>query len=151
MLPKKSTLMIFIIFIATACSPVIDLRGSMPTNERVLEIKPGYTKKDISLLLGTPASTSVFGDKRWYYIGSKIKTFAFFEPEELERQVIAIDFDNTDKVTDIYKLALHDGKKINISKYQTPTVGRDSSIIDQFIGDLIGNAGRFKSLNKNEE
>jgi outer membrane protein assembly factor BamE (lipoprotein component of BamABCDE complex) len=46
----------------------------------------------------------LLSDDDWYYISSKIRTAAFFAPEEVERQVIAIDFDKTGTVTAIRKL-----------------------------------------------
>lgn len=132
---------------ATACEPVVDLRGNLPAPERLAEIKPGrFTKSDIQALLGTPASTAVFGDERWYYISSKIETVAFFKPEELERQVVIIDFDRTGTVTDIRKLTLQDGKDVSMVTRETPSAGRDMSVIEQ----LLGNVGKFNSKAKDD-
>lgn len=132
---------------ATACEPVIDQRGNMPAPERLAEIKPGrFTKSDITALLGTPASTSVFGDDRWYYVSSKIETIAFFKPEELERQVVVIDFDRSGTVTDIRKLTLKDGKDVTMVSRETPSAGRDMSVLEQ----LLGNVGKFNSKAKDD-
>jgi outer membrane protein assembly factor BamE (lipoprotein component of BamABCDE complex) len=131
----------------TACEPVVDLRGNMPAPERLSEVKPGVFKKsDVAALLGTPASTSVFGDERWYYISSKIETVAFFKPEELERQVVVIDFDRAGTVSEIHKLELKDGKEVAMEARETPTAGRDMSIIEQ----LLGNIGKFNSKAKDD-
>jgi outer membrane protein assembly factor BamE (lipoprotein component of BamABCDE complex) len=132
---------------ATACEPVVDLRGNMPSPERLAEVKPGrFTKSDITALLGTPASTSVFGDDRWYYISSRIETVAFFKPEELERQVVVIDFDHAGTVTDIRKLSLEDGTAITMEARETPTAGRDLTVLEQ----LLGNIGKFNSKAKDD-
>jgi outer membrane protein assembly factor BamE (lipoprotein component of BamABCDE complex) len=132
---------------ATACEPLVDLRGNMPSPERLVEVKPGrFTKSDVTALLGTPASTSVFGDNRWYYISSKVETIAFFKPEELERQVVVIDFDRTGTVTNIRKLSLADGKDISMVSRETPTAGRDLTVLEQ----LLGNIGKFNSKAKDD-
>ena len=131
----------------TACDPVVDLRGNLPNPERLVEIKPGrFTKQDVTALLGTPASTSVFGDDRWYYISAKIETVAFLKPEELEREVVVIDFDRTGLVTDVRKLTLADGKDVSMVSRETPSAGRDMSVL----GQLLGNVGRFNSKPKDD-
>lgn len=130
-----------------ACAPTIDSRGNMPSPERLAQIQPGrFTKSDVTALLGTPASTSVFGDDRWYYISSKIETFAFFKPEELERQVVVIDFDKRGSVASVQKLTLDDGRMVDISSRETPTAGRDMTVLEQ----LLGNVGKFNSKAKDD-
>lgn len=146
---KSVRFLLFMVLLgtATACEPVVDLRGNLPSPERLAEIKPGrFTKNDVTALLGTPASTSVFGDDRWYYISSKIETVAFFKPEELERQVVVIDFDRSGTVTDIRKLTLQDGKDVTMVARETPTAGRDLSVLEQ----LLGNVGKFNSKAKDD-
>ncbi|MTJ80772.1 MAG: outer membrane protein assembly factor BamE [Telmatospirillum sp.] len=131
----------------SACDPTVDLRGNQPSPERLAEIKPGrFTKQDVTALLGTPASTSVFGDERWYYISSKIETIAFLKPEELERQVVVIDFDRTGTVTDIRKMTLADGKDVSMVSRETPSAGRDLTVLEQ----LLGNIGKFNSKAKDD-
>ncbi|HXP95942.1 MAG TPA: outer membrane protein assembly factor BamE [Telmatospirillum sp.] len=131
----------------TACEPTVDLRGNLPAPERLAEVKPGvFTKNDVAALLGTPASTSVFGDDRWYYISSRIETIAFFKPEELDRQVVVIEFDSNSTVKEIHKLELKDGKDVTMVSRETPTAGRDMSVIEQ----LLGNVGKFNSKAKDD-
>ena len=95
-------------------------------------------------LIGTPASTSVFGDERWYYISSRIETFAFFKPEELDRHVIEISFDNAGTVSSIRTLGLQDGRDVSMAAGETPTAGKDLTLIEQ----LIGNVGKFNKPDK---
>jgi outer membrane protein assembly factor BamE (lipoprotein component of BamABCDE complex) len=140
-------LVMAVLGVSSACEPTVDLRGNLPAPERVAEIKPGrFTKNDVTALLGTPASTSVFGDERWYYISSKVESVAFFKPEELERQVVVIDFDRTGTVTNVHRLELKDGKDVSMNSRETPTAGRDLSVIEQ----LLGNVGKFNSKSKDD-
>lgn len=124
----------------TGCTSTIDIRGNVPPPERLAEVKPGKMgKNDIISLLGTPSNTTTFGDSTWYYISSKFETYAFYKPEELERQVVEIDFDKTGKVTDMKTLGLKDGKEIDLITRETPAPGRDLTVLEQ----LLGNVGRF--------
>ncbi len=129
-----------ILGLASACTPTIDVRGNVPAPERLAEVKAGkVTRSDVQALLGTPSSTSTFGDENWYYISSKVQTYAFYKPEELERQVVAISFDQRGVVKDVQTLTLKDGKVVSMESRETPTAGRDMSILEQ----LVGNVGKF--------
>lgn len=130
---------------ATACSPTVDVRGNQPLPDRLAEIKPGrMTKSDVVALIGTPASTTAFGDDRWYYISSRFETLAFFKPEEVERQVVEIDFDKSGTVTGVSKLGLEDGKPVDMATRVTPTAGKDLTVLEQ----LLGNVGKFNRSDK---
>ncbi|HIJ61776.1 MAG TPA: outer membrane protein assembly factor BamE [Rhodospirillaceae bacterium] len=127
------------------CAPTIDLRGNQPLPDNLAQIQPGkVTKSDVVALIGTPASTSTFGDERWYYISSKVKTFAFFKPEEIERHVVEISFDRSGMVSSMRNLGLEDGKAISMTPGETPTAGKDLTFLEQ----LIGNVGKFNKPDK---
>ncbi|HVI52238.1 MAG TPA: outer membrane protein assembly factor BamE [Candidatus Sulfotelmatobacter sp.] len=131
--------------LVTGCTSTIDVRGNVPPPERLAEVKPGkMTKNDVMALLGTPSNTSTFGDDTWYYISSTFETWAFEAPTEIERQVVKIDFDRTGKVTDMQTLGLKDGKEIDLITRETPSPGRDLTILEQF----LGNVGRFSKSGK---
>ncbi len=132
---------------SAACSPTVDQRGNQPLPEHLSEIKPGrVTKSDVVALIGTPATTSAFSDDRWYYISSKVETWAFFKPEELDRQIVVIDFDKSGTVIAVKKLGLEDGKEIEMVSRETPTAGKDLSLLEQ----LIGNVGKFNNTSKDK-
>jgi outer membrane protein assembly factor BamE (lipoprotein component of BamABCDE complex) len=126
--------------VVTGCEPTFDIRGNVPPPERLAQVQPGkLTKSDVAALIGTPSNTSTFGDDSWYYVSSKVKTWAFFSPEEVDRQVIEVDFDKLGVVSAVRKLGLQDGKVVDVVTRETPTAGRDMSIIEQ----LLGNVGKF--------
>ena len=124
---------------AVACTPTIDQRGNRPLAERLAEVKVNQTKTDVLALLGTPATTPPFSDDHWYYISSTIETFAFFAPDEISREVVAIDFNKAGRVTGIRKLSLANGKDVSMVSRETPAPGKELSLFEQF----IGNVGRF--------
>jgi outer membrane protein assembly factor BamE (lipoprotein component of BamABCDE complex) len=142
MRPLSARLLITTALLAStvACSPIVDVRGNVLPPERLELVKPGnLTKSDVAALLGTPSSTSNFGDDTWYYINSKVETYAFFKPKEVERQVVQIDFDKSGKVKEVRKLGLEDGKDVVTVSRETPSAGRDMTWIEQ----LLGNVGKF--------
>ncbi|MEE8500160.1 MAG: outer membrane protein assembly factor BamE [Kiloniellales bacterium] len=123
-----------------ACEQNVQVRGNIPDPEVVAKINPGvHSRIDIASLLGSPSTVSTFQDSKWYYIGQKTTQFAFFETEVLERNVLVISFDDSGFVTETKTYGLEDGKVIDLVERETPTEGKELSIVQQ----LIGNLGRF--------
>jgi outer membrane protein assembly factor BamE (lipoprotein component of BamABCDE complex) len=123
-----------------ACSDTIDPRGNAPVPDALAQIEPGrVTRSDVVALIGTPATASLFGDDHWYYISSHFQTIAFFAPEELDRQIIVIDFDKAGTVTAVRRMGLDEGKDIAMVPRATPAPGKELSLLEQ----LIGNVGKF--------
>jgi outer membrane protein assembly factor BamE (lipoprotein component of BamABCDE complex) len=123
-----------------SCTPRIDNHGNEIDLDNLVEIEPGKTRKSrVSALLGTPSSTSDFGEDTWFYIGATTKTVAFFQPELINRKVVYVSFDKDGVVGSIGKLSEQDGRKIEIVDRETPTAGQRITLLQQ----LIGNIGRF--------
>ena len=64
---------------------------------------------------------------------------AFFEPELLERKIVALVFDDRGVVEDIVTYTENDKQEVELVSRVTPTAGNELSIIQQ----LFGNVGRF--------
>ena len=142
-LPLRSFVVAGICALAIGCSPIVDTRGNLPSNERLAQVKPGRTRDQVLNLLGTPSSTAAFGDETWYYISNRTETVAFFKPEEVERKVVAIEFDRGGTVTKVRTLGLDEGKQVDLVERETPTAGNEMTLLQQ----LIGNIGRFPTEN----
>ena len=122
------------------CAKDIDARGNLPTKDSLAQLAPGeQTRQDVQSLLGTPATTASFDNETWYYISSHTTQYAFFPTTELDRTIYAVSFDERGILKDVRQLTMKDGKPIQIAARETPTKGREYSVIEQ----LIGNLGRF--------
>ena len=129
------------------CAENIDPRGNAPLPDALAQIQPGrVTRSDVVALIGTPATASLFGEEHWYYISSHFQTIAFYAPEELDRQVIVIDFDKTGTVTAVRHLGLDDGKEVAMVDRTTPAPGKELSLLEQ----LLGNVGKFSNTSKDK-
>ena len=123
-----------------ACTPTIDNRGNLPAPEALAQIKPGHsTEDDVQALLGTPSTTMNYGEEVWHYISDETESVSFFAPRELKRKVVSIYFGKDGKVTRIAILGLKDGEKVTPIARETPTAGKELTVLDQ----LLGNVGRF--------
>jgi outer membrane protein assembly factor BamE (lipoprotein component of BamABCDE complex) len=133
-------LAIIAVFGATACEETVNVRGNLPHAEDIAKIRKGFHKKpDIQNLLGTPSAVATFEKEIWYYIGGHVKTVSFFKPEFLDRKIVVVKFSSTGIVEEVNERDAPIGKEIKLVERETPTKGKDLTVIQQ----LIGNVGRF--------
>ena len=124
----------------SACTKDIDARGNLPTPFALEKLAPGeQTRTDVRNLLGSPATTSVFDNETWYYISSHTTQYAFYATTELDRTIYAVSFDDRGILKDVRKYDIRDGHPVQVAARETPTKGREYSVLEQ----LIGNLGRF--------
>ena len=123
------------------CARDINLRGNLPPAETISRLLIGeQTRQDVAEIMGTPSTTSTFANSEtWFFISAKTTQFAFYPIQEVERDIYALEFDQRGILKNIKTLGLSDGEKIEIVQRETPTMGRELSLIEQ----LIGNLGRF--------
>ena len=122
------------------CSIPIDQRGNLPEKSALEQIQPGVSDKaTVTRLLGSPSSIATFDDSTWYYISQKSKSVAFFKPDLLDQEVVAIDFGKDGLVRDVRHRGMQDAQLITPNPNATPAPGREFSFIEQ----LIGNFGKF--------
>jgi len=123
-----------------ACTARIDQRGNKPDEDQVVLINPGVDDKNrVAELIGTPSAISTFNDRTWYYISKRTETVAFFDPETVDQEVLAISFDDNGVVDNMRIYGPEDGRTIAYVDRTTPTEGNELTLIQQ----LLGNLGRF--------
>lgn len=124
-----------------ACSPVVTVHGNSVDDTRVGELVPGtHTREDVSMILGSPSSVSLFGKETWFYIGDQQETLAFLEPEVVDRRVVTCRFNDDGVLESVESFGIERGKKVDIVDRTTPTRGNEMTILEQF----MGNIGRFE-------
>ncbi|HKY94949.1 MAG TPA: outer membrane protein assembly factor BamE [Kiloniellales bacterium] len=126
--------------VLAGCSEELIIRGNMPDPEVAATIQAGETtREEVAALLGSPSTISNFEDDTWYYIGQKQEQVAFFEPEVLERSILLVHFDAAGMVQETKVYTLEDGRIIDPVSRETPTEGRELTLLQQ----LFGNLGKF--------
>ena len=126
----------------SACSPMVDSRGNLPDDDAVLQVQPGIDdRSQVAKLLGSPSTIATFNDKTWYYISKKTSRVAFWDPTVLDQEVLMVKFDDSGVVSDMKVYGLEDAHAVTPDPNETPTSGRELTILQQ----LLGNLGRFGS------
>jgi outer membrane protein assembly factor BamE (lipoprotein component of BamABCDE complex) len=122
------------------CQSTVDIRGFVPDDASLEQIQVGLQQRDdVRELLGTPSTTTPFGDETWLYISRRTVSNPFFQPKVLDQQVVAIVFDARGIVADVRKLDFADGKLVSHLARVTPSPGKELNFLEQ----LVGNVGRF--------
>lgn len=124
----------------TACTPRIDQRGNKPDEDQVVLINPGVDDKNrVAELIGTPSTISTFDDRTWYYVSKRTETTAFFDPDVVDQEILAISFDEQGIVDNMRVYGPENGRTIAYVDRTTPTEGNELTLMQQ----LLGNLGRF--------
>jgi outer membrane protein assembly factor BamE (lipoprotein component of BamABCDE complex) len=123
-----------------ACTAIYSNHGYVPPDEDLDQIVVGIDTLDtVRETLGSSASGSVVNDSGLYYVRSRVRSFAMFEPEVVEREVVAISFDAAGTVQNIERFGLEQGQIVPLSRRVT-----NSGVSDvPFLRQLFGNIGRF--------
>jgi outer membrane protein assembly factor BamE (lipoprotein component of BamABCDE complex) len=126
----------------TACETTVRTHGYAPRANELEEIAAGRdTRGSVLRKLGRPTTVGTFESTIWYYVHTKTEQSAFFEPEVIDRKVVAVRFGQTGAVTDVARYGLEDGKVVDLITKTTPTYGRELSFLQQ----IFGNLGRIDS------
>ncbi|WP_342071208.1 outer membrane protein assembly factor BamE [Yoonia algicola] len=126
--------------IAAGCSPMDRYYGFIPPAEEIATLNVGTTTKDeVIALFGPPVSDRALQNNTIYYASSQFEIFGPFEPEEVDRQVLAIDFDGNDTVRNISRYTLEDGRVVMLDRRVTEDGINDIT----FLSQLLGSFGRI--------
>ena len=122
-----------------ACTPVVYERGYLTDPALEASIKKGTdTKTTIQGRLGFPTTQATFGDETWYYISSRERQIAFFNPTVQSRNILAVAFDKDGKVIDLNHYSLKDGHVVAFETRETPARGRELTFLQQLFSATPG-------------
>jgi len=132
-----------------ACAPITSHHGFQAIEADPKDVKAGVdTKSTVRGKLGSPSATSTFDANTWYYVNSVKARVAFRRPTTVSRSVTAIVFNkDTEQVETVRNYSLKDGKVIAYNGRETPTRGRELTVLEQ----LLGTVGRGSMLPNNDE
>jgi outer membrane protein assembly factor BamE (lipoprotein component of BamABCDE complex) len=121
----------------SGCTATRDFHGYVPDQALPGDVQPTVdTRSTVLARLGTPSTTSIFDDKLWVYMSSTRELLTFYYPKVVQREIVAIQFDEDDVVSDVLVYDVDDGRTMSYSSRTTPTRGRELGIIEQLFGTL---------------
>lgn len=125
--------------LAAACVPTVNNRGYIPDPAAIAGVAKGQDSKDtVVQKLGNPSTASEFGADTWFYISDHQEQEMFYKPVVTERQILAVQFDKDGKVNDLHTYTLADGHVVDIVTRETPTRGRELTLLQQIFNAQPG-------------
>jgi outer membrane protein assembly factor BamE (lipoprotein component of BamABCDE complex) len=122
----------------SACTPVNSYQGFQAVDHSPSEVKVGEdTRSTVQSKLGSPTAVSTFDKDTWFYISQTSERTGFYHPRVTRRDVTAIAFaKGGEKVADIRTYTLRDGRVIAYNDRETPTRGREMTVLEQLLGSI---------------
>ncbi|MEE4119220.1 MAG: outer membrane protein assembly factor BamE [Paracoccaceae bacterium] len=122
------------------CSPIVRNHGYVPPDEDLAEISVGLdTRETVEDTLGSPGASGVIDQRGFYYVSQRVQQRGYRDPEVIDREIVAISFDEQGVVTNVERFGLEDGNVVALSRRVT-----DSSVQGiGFLRQLLGNLGRI--------
>lgn len=131
---------VMVVALLGACAPIVRHYGFVPLPEDRAAIQPGEsTRAEIDANVGAPGATGVISANTYYYVAGERHTFGPFAPREVAREVVAISFDTSGRVSNVERFGLEQGRPVVLSRRVTDAPTADISVIEQ----LLGNVGRI--------
>lgn len=128
--------------IVSACNPTLRSHGFRYPDGEVPTLTPGEdTQASVLATLGNPSTRGAFEEDTWYYISATREYLAYLRPDTRERRIMAVRFDESGVVSSVDEYGLEDGRVVAFVDRETPTRGRELTLLEQ----LLGNVGRLPS------
>ena len=133
----------------SACSPITTYSGFQAIDSDPKDVTIGTdTKSTVRAKLGSPSAQSTFDPNVWFYVNQIKERVAFRKPRVTARNITAIAFNkDTETVEAVNVYTLKDGKVVAFNDRETPTRGREMTILEQ----LLGSVGRGGLLPQEDE
>jgi outer membrane protein assembly factor BamE (lipoprotein component of BamABCDE complex) len=131
-----------LLFALAACTPIASNHGYVPTDDELALLQVGKDNREsVAATIGRPSASGLLNDEGWYYVQSRYQTTGAREPQEIDRQVVAITFRPDGVVENIERFGLDKGRIVPLSRRITTTNIKGKSALSQIFGSI----GRFNA------
>ena len=135
----RTLIMVGAMTAVSACTTQFRNHGYVPSEIELAQVQVGVdTRQSVRETIGTPTSGGVLNETGFYYVTSRFRHYAWLEPREISREVLAISFDDAGTVQNIERFGLEGGQVVALSRRVTDDNIRDTTFIRQLLG-AIGN------------
>ncbi|MCG8441750.1 MAG: outer membrane protein assembly factor BamE, partial [Caulobacterales bacterium] len=123
--------------LAAACTPIVRRHGYVPEKEALDTIEPQTdTKSTVLARFGNPSARAAFNENTWYYITDVRQRLGYLKPDSAARSITAVYFDHSGVVAQVDEYDLEDGRLVNMVSRETPTRGRELTLLEQLLGHV---------------
>lgn len=121
----------------SGCTDLRGHQGYLADETLITAVQPGVDNKEsVQTTLGRPTFTGQFNDNDWYYVSRQTKNLAFNMPRAKTQTVLRVRFDEQGNVVSVDRKGMEQVASINPSNDETPTLGRERSLIEELFGNI---------------
>ena len=114
-------------------------QGYVVDEQTLALVPPGSSREQVLLALGTPTTTNTLDNEVFYYISqTRQRRAQFLKPRLVDQRVLAVYFDDGNRVDSIADYGLQDGRVFDFITRTTPTGGRDQTFLAQILTGTLG-------------
>ena len=138
MMSTNKMLFVVTLFLLGACSSdtFVTHTGNMPSEERIERLQKGQTKQEVINILGSPSCVASLDSNTWIYMSSAIKQVAFMQPEEIDRKLLVIKFNDQAQVVDIQHLNKNSGQEMETSVEASQNQEQAQGFFQKYFGGV---------------
>lgn len=131
-----------LIAVLPACTPMVAQRGNMLEDYQMKAVVSGiHTRSDVLRILGSPTTQAPFDDNLWYYIGQETEKTGILDPKVTKERIVEVAFNEDGTVYYLKEMPKNSRIDVPIERRKTRTQGNETSIAQDFFGNL----GRFNT------
>ena len=132
--------LLLVVGTVSACAASYRNHGYVPNEEDLANLVFGVdTRATVDDVVGAPSASGLLSEGDYYYVRSRVRELGLRRPEVVERQVLAISFNDDDTIANIERFSLADGMIVPLTRRVT-----DSSVVNNgFLRQLLGNFGNI--------
>lgn len=125
-----------------ACQATYQNHGYVPPEDQLSQVVVGKTTQaELDGLVGRPSAQGLLTGSAWYYVGSRWEYYGPREPREINREIVAISFNEGGTVSNIERFGLERGRVVVVSRRVTDSGVTNLGLLRQ----LMGNVGRVSA------
>jgi len=137
---KKTLVATACIVVLSGCSSTYKFHGYAPSEDELADVIVGAdTRETVEEIIGKPTSSGLLEDGSWYYVATKVEHRTYKAPKAVERELVAVSFDDAGVVSNIERFGLEDGRVVTLTRRVTDLPVKGPSVLSQ----IIGNIGNF--------
>lgn len=128
------------------CNSIAETRthGFIMPASALEQIPPGSSQEQVTVVLGTPSTTSTIGGEVYYYIQTtRRRPVAFMNARTVDQRVIAVYFTKNKTVERVAEYGLQDGAVFDFISRTTPTSGAELTFLSQVLKAATGTPQLF--------
>ncbi|HAV09083.1 MAG TPA: outer membrane protein assembly factor BamE [Rhodobacteraceae bacterium] len=130
------------LFVIAGCAEQFRNHGYVPSDEDLNAVVIGVDTRDsLRETIGVPSSGSVLDGGDYYYVRSRVRHYAWQAPQVVDRQVVAVSFNESGTVANVERFDLTNGQIVPISRRVTSTTVTNKG----FLRQLLSGIGRFSA------